>query len=65
VTDTRSERIAKAEEGLAEVQEVLDHAKRAVGQRNGRSGPPKRRPSMLVRSRRSQSSQPERLQRLP
>ena len=28
--DTRSERIAKAEEGLAEMQTVLDHAKRAV-----------------------------------
>ena len=28
--DTRSERIAKAEEGLAEIQTVLDHAKRAV-----------------------------------
>jgi Flp pilus assembly protein TadB len=30
VNDTRSERIAKAEEGLAEMQTVLDHAKRAV-----------------------------------
>jgi hypothetical protein len=30
VEDMRSDRIAKAEEGLAEVQEVLDHAKRAV-----------------------------------
>lgn len=28
--DTRSEPIAKAEEGLAEMQTVLDHAKRAV-----------------------------------
>jgi DNA-binding transcriptional LysR family regulator len=28
--DVRSERIVKAEEGLAEMQEVLDHAKRAV-----------------------------------
>ncbi|HEX2462132.1 MAG TPA: hypothetical protein VHJ58_18440 [Vicinamibacterales bacterium] len=28
--DTRSERITKAEEGLAEMQTVLDHAKRAV-----------------------------------
>jgi hypothetical protein len=30
VDDTRSERITKAEEGLAEMQTVLDHAKRAV-----------------------------------
>jgi len=30
VEDVRSERIAKAEEGLAEMQDVLDHAKRAV-----------------------------------
>jgi Flp pilus assembly protein TadB len=30
VDDTRSERIVKAEEGLAEMQTVLDHAKRAV-----------------------------------
>jgi Flp pilus assembly protein TadB len=30
VDDTRSEPIAKAEEGLAEMQTVLDHAKRAV-----------------------------------
>ena len=30
VDDTRSERIAKAEEGPAEMQTVLDHAKRAV-----------------------------------
>ena len=28
--DVRSEKIAKAEEGLAEMQEVLDQAKRAV-----------------------------------
>ena len=30
VEDVRSERIAKAEQGLAEMQEVLDQAKRAV-----------------------------------
>jgi hypothetical protein len=30
VDNTRSERIAKAEDGLAEMQTVLDHAKRAV-----------------------------------
>ena len=30
VEDMQSERIAKAEEGLAEMQEVLDQAKRAV-----------------------------------
>jgi hypothetical protein len=30
VEDIRDERIAKAEEGLAEMQEVLDQAKRAV-----------------------------------
>ncbi len=28
--DTRSERIAKAEDGLAEMPTVLDHAKRAL-----------------------------------
>jgi hypothetical protein len=57
VDDTRSERIAKAEEGLAEMQTALEQAKRAARPPTARSESPIRLPSKLVRSqRRSRSS---------
>jgi hypothetical protein len=48
---TRSERIAKAEEGLVEMQTVLEHAKRAVEAADRVERAAQQGPSTLVRSR--------------
>jgi hypothetical protein len=58
VEDMQSERIAKAEEGLVEAQQVLEPNARSM-RPTGRSEPPGRHPTMLVRSPGSPSSSSE------
>jgi hypothetical protein len=53
-----AKRIAKAEEGLAETQTVLDHAKRAVEAADRAEGAAHSLPNTLVRSRKRSRSSP-------